>query len=98
MPFTLEFTQSALDDLAVFEKRDQVRILDRVGIQLTNQPIAETRSRKPLEPNALAEWELRIGGFRVFYDVNEAEAIVKVKAVGCKEHNKLYIRRKEYKL
>lgn len=98
MPFTVDFAPSAADDLAVFEKHEQTRILDRIAIQLPHQPMVETRNRKPLEPNSLGEWEFRIGKFRVFYDVDEACAAVKVKAVGCKEHNKLYIRRKEYLL
>ena len=98
MPFVVEFTQSALDDLAVLEKRAQTRILDRIAIQVPHQPKIETRNRKPLAPNALSDWELRVGKFRVFYDVDEPQGIVKIKAVGHKEHNKLYIRLKEYKL
>ena len=96
MAFTVEFTESALDDLAVFAVHEQKR--NRIAIQLSHQPVTETRNRKPVEPNALGEWELRIGPFRVFYDVDATQAIVKIKAVGRKEHNKLYIRRKEYTL
>lgn len=98
LPFTIEFTESALDDLAVFATHEQRRLLDRIAIQLAHEPVAETRNRKPLEPNTLGDWELRVGAFRVFYDVDQIEAIVKVKAVGRKEHNKLYIRRREYTL
>ncbi|HWB10585.1 MAG TPA: type II toxin-antitoxin system RelE/ParE family toxin [Pirellulales bacterium] len=98
MPFTVEFTESALDDLAVFAAHEQRRILDRIAIQLPHQPVVETRNRKPLDANALSEWELRVGPFRVFYDVDGTDAIVKVKAVGRKEHNKLYIRGEEYTL
>jgi len=98
VPFTVNFTDSALEDLAVFAKHDQTRILDRVAIQLVPQPTTETRNRKPLEANSLAEWELRVGAFRVFYDVENDGAAVKVKAVGRKEHNKLFVRDKEYRL
>ena len=52
---------------------DQRRLLDSLQEQLQHQPEQETRNRKRLRPNELAEWELRIGTFRVFYDVDQAE-------------------------
>jgi mRNA-degrading endonuclease RelE of RelBE toxin-antitoxin system len=75
-----------------------VLILDQVEVQLSHEPACETRKRKPLEPNNLTEWELRIGDYRVFYDIDMSEARVKIIAVGVKEHNALYIRGKEYTL
>ncbi|MGH7136260.1 MAG: type II toxin-antitoxin system RelE family toxin [Pirellulales bacterium] len=90
MAFTLDFTQSALDDLAVFQKHEQTRILDRIAVQLPPQPSSETRNRKPLEPNSLADWEQRIGNFRVFYDVDETLDVVKVKAVAQGTQQTLY--------
>jgi hypothetical protein len=44
---------------------------------LTQQPVQETRKRKRLRPNQVAEWELRIGDFRAFYDVDEENEIMK---------------------
>jgi mRNA-degrading endonuclease RelE of RelBE toxin-antitoxin system len=41
---------------------------------------------------------MRVGAFRVFYDVDEDEREVTIKAVGEKEHNRLRIRGKEYEL
>jgi len=98
MQFVLEFTENALGDLDSFRKFEQTLILDQIHVQLTRQPTTETRNRKPLEPNALADWELRIGPYRVFYDVAPAEGIVKIKAVGYKDHNTLVIRGKEFTL
>lgn len=98
MSFILDFTESAHDDLAFFKKHDQTRILDRLAIQLSYEPMTETKNRKSLEPNALSDWELRIGAFRLFYDVDTAAATVKIKAVGLKEHGTVYIRGKEYSL
>lgn len=51
-----------------------------------------------LRPNALAEWELRLGKFRVFYDVDEQAATVKVEAIGTKEGSTLFIHGEEYEL
>jgi len=60
MQFVLEFTENALGDLDSFRKFEQTLILDQIHVQLARQPTTETRNRKPLEPNALADWELRI--------------------------------------
>ncbi len=43
-------------------------------------------------------WELRVGDFRVFYDVEENEKVVLIKAVGFKKHNVLYIRGRRFEL
>jgi hypothetical protein len=51
----------------------------------------ETKKRKPLRPNPIAPWELRIGKYRVFYEIKE-EWLVRVLAIGHKEHNDLFIR------
>jgi mRNA-degrading endonuclease RelE of RelBE toxin-antitoxin system len=64
---------------------------------LTNR-LTESRNRKPLRPNDLSQWELRIDRFRVFYDVAGQGMAVVVKAIGWKEHNKLYIHGKEFQL
>ncbi len=46
----------------------------------------------------MARWELREGDFRVFYNVDEANNIVSVTAVGYKIHNKLFIGGKEVEI
>jgi mRNA-degrading endonuclease RelE of RelBE toxin-antitoxin system len=46
----------------------------------------------------LAEWELRIDEFRVFYDVDLEEQVVKIEAVGYKRGSVLFIRGEEYLL
>jgi mRNA-degrading endonuclease RelE of RelBE toxin-antitoxin system len=58
---------------------------------LTYQPDQATTRRKRLEDNHLAPWELRIGDFRVFYDVNIDDQVVQVVAVGMKVHDRLRI-------
>ena len=62
-------------------------------------PLVETRNRKPLRPNPVAPWELRVGALRVFYDVpSDTPAVVRVVAVGKKERSLLRIGRREIKL
>ena len=51
---------------------------------------------KVLRPNRLAERELRIGRFRVFYDIDEGTAVVRIAAIGHKRGNRLYVRGEEF--
>lgn len=101
--YFIEYTEDALQDLDFYRKAERKLIMDEVEHQLVYEPKTETRNRRRLRPNQLGEWELRIGKYRVFYDVLDRadEAIVrivKIEAVGHKEHNKLYIRGEEYEL
>ncbi|MDW8325414.1 MAG: type II toxin-antitoxin system RelE/ParE family toxin [Anaerolineales bacterium] len=96
--YEIEYTPEARDDLKVFRKFEQKYILDEIDAQLQHEPNIETRNRKKLRPNQLAEWELRIDRFRIFYDVQEAVKIVKVEAIGYKRGNTLFIRGQEYEL
>jgi mRNA-degrading endonuclease RelE of RelBE toxin-antitoxin system len=96
--FKVELSDSALEDLRVLRKTEQVLILDSLETFLAHEPMTETRRRKPLRPNAIASWELRIDQFRVFYDVDAESEVVLVKAVGWKDHNTLFIHGKEHEL
>jgi len=96
--FHLEITESARDDLRFLQPFAQRRILDAIARQLPNEPLTATRHRKPLCQNALSAWEFRVGTYRIFYDVEEERATVRVKAIGWKAHNRLFIRGKEYLL
>ncbi|MBI3408874.1 MAG: type II toxin-antitoxin system RelE/ParE family toxin [Planctomycetes bacterium] len=95
---SISFTESSLEDLGFFSKKEQSSILKKVEEQLIDEPAKQTRNRKPLRPNSLASWELRIKDFRVFFDIEDDAKSVKVKAFGRKEHEKLFVRGKEYKL
>ena len=98
MRFEIEFTTEAIDDMLSFRKQERKYIIEKVETQLEYQPTEETRNRKKLRPNQLAEWELRIDRFRVFYDVDADRRCVKIEAVGYKSGNQLFIRREEYTL
>ena len=96
--FEIDFTSDAVDDLKAFRKSEQQTIFGQINDQLSHQPGVDTRNRKKLRPNDVAEYELRIGPFRVFYDVDEEANRVKVEAVGYKKGSRLFIRGKEYAL
>ena len=66
--------------------------MDAVERQLRHQPTLETRNRRPMRPNPVAPWELRIGNLRVYYDVTEEpEFVVHILAVGLKQRNQVRI-------
>jgi len=65
--------------------------LNEVDVQLAHQPTLPTRNRKPLQPNPLSHFELRIGELRVYYEVDEARRVVEVRAVGIKDRNRVTI-------
>ena len=96
--YEIEYTHGAMEDLKRFRKFDQRQIVDDIDEQLSYEPAQETRNRKRLRPNKVAEFELRIATFRVFYDVDENQKLVKIASVGQKVGNRLFIRGKEYQL
>jgi len=57
---------------------------------LRSEPTVETRNRKQMRPNNIAEWELRLGEFRVLYDVDEQVFIVDVQRIGEKKGNTFF--------
>jgi mRNA interferase RelE/StbE len=91
MKFHIRLTPSADADLDCYESREQRIILDAVDRSLQSDADVPSKRRKRLRPNPLAPWELRVGDYRVFYEI-EAEDVVRVLAVGHKVHNELYIR------
>ena len=93
-----ELTPEAVDDLRLLRKFDQQKLLDAIQAQLQDQPAQETRNRKRLRPNQLAEWELRVEDYRVFYDVDNANELVKIVAIGQKQGSQLFVHGEEYEL
>ena len=98
MAFDIELTLEAFEDLRGFRKREQIQIVAGIEVRLRHDPELETRNRKRLRPNQLCEWELRIGPYRVFYDVDLEKRCVKVEAIGYKRGSRLYLHGEEYEL
>jgi mRNA-degrading endonuclease RelE of RelBE toxin-antitoxin system len=96
--YEIEFTPEAKDDLTAFRKFEQQTIIAGIETQLRYEPTVETRNRKRLRPNNVAEWELRLGKYRVFYNVEEHILIVSIEAIGFKVGNVLFIRGKRREL
>lgn len=92
MAFDITLSPTALEQLTRLTARDRRIVLDEIEAQLKHEPTTITRQRKPLRPNPLASWELRVGKFRVYYQVEQDERdIVFVIAVGKKIRNQVVI-------
>jgi len=96
--FETRFVDSALEDLEFLKKLEQRYLVSMIEQHLSSEPATPTRKKKLLRPNDLSTWELRLGAFRVFYEVDPQAMIVWVKAIGRKEHSCLLIRGKEVRL
>ena len=92
--YKIEYVKGVADDLARIRADRRKTILDRIEEQLTYEPTRQTRNRKILvglvPPWEYVEpvWELRIGEYRVFYDVDEAALGVSIRAIRHKPPHK----------
>ena len=79
-----EATESELKELRLYDRR---RILDEVDEQLRHEPTMPSRRRKMLSglvppwDQVRPVWQLRVGGFRVFYDIDEQRGEVIIRAI-----------------
>ena len=99
MAYHIEYSPAAEDHLRALTARQRAIVFDVVDEQLVHQPGVETRNRKPMRPNPMAPWELRVGDLRVYYDVvEEPDKVVTVVAVGVKDRSRVLIGGKEIEL
>ena len=70
--------------------------MDGAELHLRHEPTVQSHRIKAMRPNPVAEWELRLGDFRVLYDVDESTRHVTIQVVGEKRGNQLIVQGKEY--
>ena len=97
MKFKINLVPSVHEDLNFYKARGHRIIIDAIEKFLGFDADVESKRRKKLRSNPLAPWELRIGEYRIFYDV-ETKDNVNVLAIGHKVHNELFIRGKRVEL
>jgi len=90
-PYLIEYSPPSREHLAALSARQRATVLDEVDVQLLHQPTTVTRNRKPLQPNPLARFELRIADLRVSYEVDEQRRVVEIRAVGIKDRDRIFI-------
>jgi mRNA-degrading endonuclease RelE of RelBE toxin-antitoxin system len=99
LSYRIEYSPATEQHLRVLTARQRCVVFDAVDQQLEHEPDVETRNRKPMRPNPLAPWELRIGELRVYYEIEEdSERVVTIVAVGVKDRNRVLIGGKEIEL
>jgi mRNA-degrading endonuclease RelE of RelBE toxin-antitoxin system len=99
LPYRIEYSPSVEEHLRALTARDRSIAISAIDKQLRHQAALETRNRKPMRPNPVAPWELRVGRLRVYYDVEEEpERVVYVLAVGIKLRDQVRIGEEAVKL
>ena len=92
--FRILFSDDVEKDLKKISGYYRNRILDKIEKQLLNEPTVPTRNRNllinlvPPWESVSVIWELRIGDYRIFYDVDEAKKELYIRAVRKKPHGK----------
>jgi mRNA-degrading endonuclease RelE of RelBE toxin-antitoxin system len=85
--FKIFFAELARDHLDALRAFDRNRILDHIEYQLGSSPTVVTARRKllvgatPSFEHVQPVWQVRVGDYRVIYDVDRREHIVIVRAV-----------------
>lgn len=92
MRYEIEITEEAesnLDGIRAFYREE---ILDAIEDNLRYEPTRESRSRiKRLELLDSPAYRLRVGEYRIFYDVDEVVGEVAVLRVMSKEESLVYL-------
>ena len=77
MPYEIRYSNEAIDQLKELRAFDRSAIVGQVEQILGVDPTAESRSRvKRLREPAPTQYRLRVGEFRVFYDVDESVVLI----------------------
>lgn len=96
--YQIQVTEEAKVDLSYYTAFERKIIVSQVRAQLSEQPEFQTKNRKKLRDNPVGSWELRVGRFRIFYEVKESVKMVTIVSIGHKDNNVLLIRGKEVSL
>jgi mRNA-degrading endonuclease RelE of RelBE toxin-antitoxin system len=92
--YTIDYAEGVGGDLANLRAYERKNVLDAIDKQLLHEPTRQTKNRKflvgliPPWEHVPPVWELRIGAYRVFYDVDEETSTVTVRAVRYKPSHK----------
>ena len=99
MAYRIEYSPETDAHLRCLTARQRSMVFDAVDERLSHEAAIETRNRKPMRPNPVAPWELRIEDLRVYYDVQEEpEQVVTILAIGIKDRSRIIIGGEEVEL
>lgn len=92
--FAIRIGDGAVAEIAELRAAERKRLLDAIEEQLIYEPVETSRKKKmlgglvPPWEQVRPVWQLRVGGLRVFYDVDETAQVVIVRAVRRKERKR----------
>ena len=83
--YQIQYAQAAADDLRAMRAFDARRVLTAIEQYLTHNPkaISKRRIKRMLQP-FWSQFRLRVGSFRVYYDVDDTALVVNVLRVLAK--------------
>ena len=94
MVYRIEVAPAADDDLAGMKAFHRAEVLDAIDEHLTHTPTIVSRSRiKRLHLLDSPAYRLRVGDYRVYYDVDEASTAVMVLRILSKAASVDYLQR-----
>jgi mRNA-degrading endonuclease RelE of RelBE toxin-antitoxin system len=77
MPYEIRYSDEAIEQLKKLRVFDRTAILDQIEQVLSVNPTVVSKARvKRLREPAPTRFRLRIGDFRVFYDVEDAAVLI----------------------
>jgi mRNA-degrading endonuclease RelE of RelBE toxin-antitoxin system len=87
MPHEIRYANEAVEQRKKLRVFDRTAILDQIEEILSVNPTVTSKSRiKRLRDPAPTQYRLRVGGFRVFYDVEE-EAVLIIQVLSKQDSN-----------
>jgi mRNA interferase RelE/StbE len=87
MPYAIRYSNEAVEQLKKLRGFDRTAILDQLEQILSVNPTMASKSRiKRLREPAPTQYRLRVGEFRVFYDVQE-EAVLIIQILSKQDSN-----------
>ena len=92
--YTITYSTAVVEDQKSLGAPERSHILDEIDVQLLHEPGKATRNRKilvglvPPWEHVPPVWELRIGEYRAFYDLDEEAKVVTVRAIRHKPPHK----------
>ena len=87
MPYEILIHELAAEEVERLPTFQQRRIIESIEQQLSLEPSGPTRRRKcllglaPSFEHVLPVWQLRVGDYRIFYDVDETKQLVNIRAI-----------------
>lgn len=87
--YTVELKRSAQVELNGLPAFDYPTVRDAIDEQLSDRPAVEEGHKSPLDPpiGDLGSWRLRVGDWRVYYDVDQETMTVTVNAIRLKPNH-----------